>query len=423
MSLNALDVLAERGFVYQVSDEAGLRAALEAPITLYCGYDPSAGSLTVGHLVTIMALRHLQRYGHRAIALVGGGTGMVGDPSGKSEARPILSEEQIERNIAGVAQQLSHLVVEAGDGDGLVLNNAEWLRELKHIEFLRDIGRHFSVNEMLATETYRQRLETTGLSYLELSYRPLQGYDFLHLYRNYDCILQIGGSDQWSNILAGVDLIRRAERAQAFGMVTPLLTTASGAKMGKTEAGAVWLDPKLTSPYEFYQFWVNTEDADVERMLAIFTFLPMDEIRALGRLEGAEIREAKEVLAFKVTKIVHGEEAAREAQTAARALFGPSDSAGREALDAVPSTFIPLERLRAGVSVVELLAETGLCRSRSEARRLIEQGGAYVNDQRIASIDVIITEDHAGDGHILLRAGKKRYHRVDVMRDATHAEP
>ncbi|MFQ5596138.1 MAG: tyrosine--tRNA ligase, partial [Anaerolineae bacterium] len=231
---NALDVLAERGFVYQVSDEAGLRAALEEPITLYCGYDPSAGSLTVGHLLTIMAMRHLQRHGHRTIAVVGGGTGMIGDPTDKSEARPVLSEEQIEKNVAGVTQQLAYYLVDGGDGSALVLNNAEWLRELRHIEFLRDVGRHFSVNEMLATDTYRTRLESTGLSYLELSYRPLQGYDFLHLYRNYGCVLQIGGSDQWSNILAGVDLIRRAERQQAFGMVAPLLTTASGAKMGKT---------------------------------------------------------------------------------------------------------------------------------------------------------------------------------------------
>lgn len=413
---NALDVLTERGFVYQVSDEAGLRAALEQPVTLYCGYDPSAGSLTVGHLLTIMALRHLQRHGHRTIAVVGSGTGLIGDPTGKSEARPILSQKQIERNAEGVRRQLS-CYVDCGDGDALVLDNVEWLRELKHIDFLRDIGRHFSVNEMLATDTYRTRLETTGLSYLELGYRPLQGYDFLHLYRTYGCMLQIGGSDQWSNILAGVDLVRRAERQQVYGLVAPLLTTASGAKMGKTEAGAVWLDPDLTPPYDFYQFWINTDDADVERMLAIFTFLPTERVRELGRREGAEIREAKEILAFEATKIVHGEAAAREAQAASRALFGPT-TADEAVLEVIPSTPVDPERLQAGVPAVVLLEEVGLCRSRSEARRLIEQGGVYVNDRRIETIDAVINLDHVIDGHILLRAGKKRYHRVDVMRDA-----
>jgi protein-L-isoaspartate(D-aspartate) O-methyltransferase len=275
---------------------------------------------------------------------------------------------------------------------------------------------------MLATDTYRLRLETTGLSYLELSYRPLQGYDFLHLYRTYGCILQLGGSDQWSNILAGVDLIRRAERAQVFGMVAPLLTTASGAKMGKTEAGAVWLAPDLTPPYDFYQFWINTADADVERLLAFYTFLPMDEIRELGRLEGAAIREAKEVLAFEVTKIVHGEAAAREARAASRALFSTAPGADEGAVEAVPSTTIEAARLRAGVPAVVLLGEVGLCRSHSEARRLIGQGGAYVNDQRIDTLDAVITLNHATDGQILLRAGKKRYHRVVVIEDPQDQE-
>lgn len=417
---NAWDVLAERGFVYQVSDEAGLRAALEEPITLYCGYDPSAGSLTVGHLLTIMALRHLQQHGHRTIAVVGSGTGLIGDPTGKSEVRPILSQAQIERNAEGVRRQLSRYV-DCGTGDALVLDNVEWLRELKHIDFLRDIGRHFSVNEMLATDTYRTRLEKTGLSYLELGYRPLQGYDFLHLYRTYGCVLQIGGSDQWSNILAGVDLVRRAERRPVYGLVAPLLTTASGAKMGKTEAGAVWLDPDLTPPYDFYQFWVNVDDADVERLLALYTFLPMDEVRELGRLEGAEIREAKAVLAFEVTKTVHGEAAAREAQDASRVLFG-SPMADETALDAVPSTSINPERLRAGVPAVNLFVNTSLCTSRSEARRLIEQGGAYVNDDRIKTVDAVITLDDVIDGYILLRAGKKHYHRVSAARETLMRE-
>jgi tyrosyl-tRNA synthetase len=320
---NAYDVLAERGFVYHVTDERGLRAALSQRATIYCGFDPTAGSLTIGHLLQIMALRHLQQHGHRTIAVVGGGTGLVGDPSGKSEARPLLSQADIAANVAVVRQQLADYVG-AGQGEFVIVDNATWLHELNHISFLRDVGRHFNINEMLASETYRTRLDTTGLSYLELSYRPLQGYDFLHLHRTYNCICQIGGSDQWSNILAGVDLIRRAERQRVFGMVTPLITTASGAKMGKTESGAIWLDPELTSPYEFYQFWMNVDDADVEGLLALYTFLPLDRVRELGRFEGSDIRQAKEVLAYEATQTVHGPAAAMEARAAYRSpIFWP----------------------------------------------------------------------------------------------------
>ena len=406
---NVYDVLVERGFIYQVTDEAGLRQALERPLTLYCGYDPTAPSLQVGNLATIMMLVHLQQAGHRVIALVGGGTTLVGDPSHRTQSRPMLSREQIAANQVHIQEQLARFLDFSG-GRALMLNNADWLCQLNLIDFLRDIGRHFSVNEMLAAEAYRQRLEA-GLTFLEFSYRLLQAYDFLHLFRNWGCTLQVGGSDQWGNITAGVDLIRREESAQSFGLVIPLITTASGAKMGKTEAGTIYLSAERTSPYEFYQFWINTEDADVGRFLAVFTLLPMDKVRALAALPGAEIRQAKEVLAFEVTRLVHGEQAAAEARDASRALFG-GGAPQAAAAEAVPATAIPRERLEIGIPVVELFAETGLTRSRSDARRLLEQGGVYVNEERIDDVNAVVTASALRNGVILLRAGKKRYHRV-----------
>ena len=406
---NVYDVLVERGFIYQVTDEAALREALEGPLTLYCGYDPTAPSLQAGNLATIMLLMHMQRHGHRVIVLVGGGTTLIGDPSGRATARPILSPEVIAENQESIRQQLARFLDFSG-GRALMLNNADWLTQLNYIEFLREIGRHFSVNEMLAAEAYRQRLEA-GLTYLEFSYRLLQAYDFLYLYRNYGCVLQVGGSDQWGNITAGVDLIRREEGVQAFGLVIPLLTTSSGVKMGKTEAGTIYLAADRTSPYEFYQFWINTEDADVARFLAIFTLLPMEEVRRLGSLTGADLRLAKEVLAFEVTRLVHGERAAEEARAASQVLFGEGRPVGR-AVEAIPTTEVPLARLEAGIPIVELFAETGLTRSRSEARRLVEQGGVYVNDERIDDVDAVITAEALRDHTIFLRAGKKRYHRV-----------
>jgi tyrosyl-tRNA synthetase len=411
MMNNVYDVLAERGFIYQVTDEEGLREALERPLTLYVGYDPTGPSLQVGNLATIMLLVHMQRHGHRVITLVGGGTSMVGDPSGKTEARPILTAEEIAANQELIRRQLSRFL-NYGEGRALMLNNADWLASLNYIGFLRDIGRHFSVNEMLAAETYRQRLQT-GLSFLEFNYRLLQAYDFLYLYRNYDCILQAGGSDQWGNITAGVDLIRREEGVRAFGLVIPLITTASGAKMGKTELGTIYLSPERTSPYQLYQFWINTEDDDVERFLAVFTLLPMEEVRRLGALKGAEIRKAKEVLAYEVTRLVHGERAAQEARSASRALFGPGHLK-EVAAEAMPTTGIPASRLEAGIPVVELFAEVGLTRSRSEARRLLQQAGVYVNEERVDDVNALVTTADVQDGTILLRAGKKRYHRVVV---------
>jgi tyrosyl-tRNA synthetase len=404
---NAYDMLKARGFVEQVSDEEGLRAAMERPITFYIGYDPTAASLHVGSLLTIMALANLQRAGHRPIALMGGGTGMVGDPSGRTELRQMLTIEQIDANVQAIKAQMARFVDFTAD-KALMLNNADWLLPLNYIAFLRDIGRHFSVNRMLAAESYRQRLER-GLNFIEFNYQILQAYDFLYLYQQHGCTLQIGGNDQWGNIVAGIELIRRVEGGEAYALTFPLLTTSSGAKMGKTAQGAVWLDKDLFSPYDFYQFWVNTEDADVERFLKFYTFLPLEQIAELARLEGAEIRRAKEVLAYEVTRLTHGESEAEGAREAARQLFG-----GEGAGDAVPTTALAESLLRAGLTAAELFERVGLVTSRSEARRLIQQGGATINGDKVEAVDALVTLDRLVDGALLLRAGKKRYHRVTV---------
>ena len=379
---NVFDTLQARGFVEQVSDEEGLRARLEAPLTCYVGYDPTASSLHVGNLFTIMALAHLQRHGHRPIAIVGGGTGMIGDPSGKSEMRQLLTPERIEENLQAIKGQIGR-VVDFSEDKALIINNAEWLLELNYIAFLREIGRHFSVNRMLAAESYKMRMET-GLSFIEFNYQLLQAYDFLHLYRTHGCVLQMGGNDQWGNILAGVDLIRRLEGAESYALTFPLLTTSSGAKMGKTAKGAVWLDAERMSPYDFYQFWINTADADVDRFLNIYTFLPLEQIAELGRLQGAETRKAKQVLAYEVTQLIHGVDAADKARDASRALFGAG------ANDAsVPTTQLTVEEIGEGLDVATLFQKAGLCRSRSEARRLVQQGGAYIDDEKVADLDAV----------------------------------
>jgi tyrosyl-tRNA synthetase len=422
---SSFDLLVERGFVHQSSNDEALRAALRRPITLYNGYDATATSLHIGHLITIMMLSHLQQAGHRPIAVIGGGTTMVGDPSGKTESRPMLSRDEIGRNAEAIKRQLGHYV-DFDAGRALMVDNADWLLELRYVDFLREIGRHFSVNQLLQHETYRERLQGSGLSFIELNYALVQAYDFLHLYREYDCRLQTGGSDQWFNILAGTELIRRAEGGEAFALVTPLLATASGAKMGKTAAGAVWLDPARTSPYDFYQYWVNVEDADVGRFLRIFTFLPEDEIRCLESLEGAELRAAKEVLAFEVTSLRDGKAEAEKARAAARALFGPRtqtvEVSGVESraqvgtptvtLDAVPTTAVPRGRLIEGLDVSELLVLGELAGSRREAVRLIEQGGVSLGDRRVASATERVTTHDVGPDGLLLRVGRKRYRRV-----------
>jgi len=404
---NIYDIFKERGFIEGVTDEDGLRDLLGSKkVTCYIGFDPTAASLHIGSLIPIMSLVHMQQAGHRPIALVGGGTVLVGDPSGKTEMRKLLTPEEVAQNAAGLKKQLS-TYLDFSEDKALLLNNADWLVPLNYIEFLRDIGRHFSVNRMLTAESYRARMEV-GLNFVEFNYMLLQAYDFLHLYREYGCLLQMGGSDQWGNIVAGADLIRRVEGGVAYGMTFPLITTASGDKMGKTAQGAVWLDSALTAPYDYYQYWINTDDRDVERFLALFTLLPLEEVRRYGRLSGADLREAKEVLAFEATKITHGEAEAIKARETSRTAFG---NEGGD-LEAMPTTAVEKKRLEEGITAYELFAATGLCTSRGDAKRLISQGGAYINGKRLQDIDEIIAERHVREGAIILRAGKKRYHRV-----------
>ena len=405
-----LEELKERGFYQQSTHPEEMAERLEKDrACCYIGFDPTADSMHVGHLIPLMGLAHMQRGGHRIIALMGGGTAMISDPSGKTEIRKMLTEEQLRSNIEGMLPEFERFL--DFREDAVMVNNAEWLRDLNYIDFLRDIGRHFSVNRMLSFETYKLRLDS-GLSFLEFNYQLLQAYDFLELNRRYDCILQMGGDDQWANIISGTDLIRRVERKDAFGWTYPLLTTSSGKKMGKTEKGAVWLDPKRTSPYEYYQYWINTEDDDVQRFLSLFTFLPMNEVRELGKLSGADIRKAKQRLAFETTAIVHGRENAHQAQLAADSLFSSSKSTAGEDKSNMPSTIIDPERISVGLGIFDIFLETGLCKSKGEARRLQAQGGVYVNDQRIDDPEFCLEESDLQNREILLRAGKKRYHRL-----------
>ena len=437
---NVYDILEERGFIEQSTEAAACRQLLENPSTCYIGFDPTAPSLHVGSLLPIMSLAHMQRCGHRPIALVGGGTALVGDPSGKTEMRQMLSREEIDANGEKLKVQLSRFI-DFEAGRAMLVNNADWLAPLNYIEFLRDIGRHFSVNRMLSAESYKMRLET-GLSFIEFNYMLLQAYDFLLLFDDYDCHIQMGGSDQWGNIVAGVDLVRRMRQKTVYGITFPLITTASGEKMGKTAQGAVWLDSELTSPYEYYQYWINTEDQDVARFLAYFTFLPMEEIRAIEGFQGADLNLVKTVLAYEVTSITHGDAAASAAQAESEEMFGareipgdllPSSTVGRVikvdvsdvvsvtsvskvdiSVSSIPTTIVAENRLRSGIPAFELFAEVGLCSSRGEARRLIKQGGGYINGRRIETFDERATLDQLVKGEILLRAGKKKYHRIQV---------
>lgn len=425
---NLIDILQERGFIEQTTHENELRDYLESEdVTCYIGFDPTASSLHVGSLVPIMSLAHMQNCGHRPIALIGGGTGLVGDPSGKTEMRQLLTAQMVEANALGIKKQLSRFL-DFSDGNALMLNNAEWLTKLEYIPFLRDFGRHFSVNRMLKAESYKMRLESEeGLNFIEFNYMLLQAYDFMELYDQFGCRLQMGGSDQWGNIVAGVELVRRVRQKTVFGITFPLVTTSSGEKMGKTAQGAVWLAPDRTSPYEYYQYWINTDDRDVARFLALFTFLPMSEIRKVEKLSGAELNSAKQVLAFETTRLAHGKEEAMQAYQASASMFGarvvpeeimPSSTIPRQAWDsedtAVPHSCIKMDQLKAGVPAFKIFHQAGLAGSRGAARRLIEQGGAYVNDQRIASFDQLITENDINDMEILLRSGKKRYHKIRV---------
>jgi tyrosyl-tRNA synthetase len=425
--MNVYDVFEQRGFVEQVTDQKDLYERLEnEKVTCYIGFDPTATSLHIGSLVPIMALVHLQAHGHRPIVLIGGGTGLIGDPSGKTEMRQILTREKIDYNASCLQQQLARYL-DFGPGKATMLNNAEWLTKLNYIEFLRDIGRHFSVNKMLAAESYRIRLEK-GLNFIEFNYMLLQAYDFLYLYQNQGCTVQMGGNDQWGNMLAGSDLIRRVEGKAAHSMTFPLLTTSAGHKMGKTEKGTVWLDAQLTSPYEYYQYWVNTEDADVEKFLSLFTFLPIEEIRHVRLFKDHQMNMAKAVLAFEATKITHGEEEAVAAWKASVQAFHvrpveaglfPSSTIPRQGqtsdLSAMPAQEKSRQDLEKGIAAYQLFQETGLCASKGEARRLIEQGGAYVNDRQVSVFDEKITlADGTAEGHIHLRKGKKTHFLIVI---------
>ena len=430
---NIIDILYERGFIENTTHDKELSRYLENEnVTCYIGFDPTASSLHVGSLVPLMSLAYMQKHGYRPIALIGGGTGLVGDPSGKTETRQLLNSEIIEENICGIKEQISRFI-DFSEGKAILLNNADWLTELKYIPFLRDIGKHFSVNRMIKAESYKMRLEAEeGLNFIEFNYMLLQAYDFLKLFDKYGCRLQLGGSDQWGNIVAGIDLVRRMRHETAFGIISPLITTSNGEKMGKTAKGAVWLDPKRTMPYDYYQYWINTDDRDVARFLALFTFLPMVEIKKIEKLSGADLNSAKTVLAFEATLIAHGDKEALKAYHSAQTDFGPrpvpkeilpSSSIPRMVTvdlkteiiaDSTPCTYIDEDQLKTGIPAFKLYHMVGLANSGGAARRLIAQGGAYLNGERLELFDYLITDSDFDNMEILLRAGKKRFHKLKV---------
>lgn len=426
---NALHVLKERGFIEATTHEQELEDYLSTgDASCYIGFDPTASSLHIGSLVPIMSLAHMQRTGNRPIALVGGGTGLVGDPSGKTEMRQLLTPELVIENAQGIKQQLARFI-DFGEGKARLVNNADWLTKIEYIPFLRDIGRHFSVNRMIKAESYRMRLESEeGLNFIEFNYMLLQAYDYLCLFDQYGCRIQMGGSDQWGNIVAGLDLVRKMRQETVFGITFPLITTSSGAKMGKTAQGAVWLDPNRTAPYDYYQYWINTDDRDVSRFMALFTFLPMQEIKALEKMTGADLNAAKSVLAYEATLLAHGEAEAVKAYQAAADMFGarripdnllPSSTIPREAIqksdDSVPQSEMPRVEFEAGIPAFKLFHEVGLASSGGAARRLIAQGGAYLNDQRVPSFDYLISDRDAVEAEIVLRSGKKKYHKIKLI--------
>ena len=405
--MHILDVLKERGFIAQTTFEDELYKQLEEPTTFYVGFDPTADSLHIGHYIPIMAMAHMQRAGHKPIALMGGGTAMIGDPSGKTDMRKMMTTETIDNNVECIKEQMSRFL-DFGEGKAIIVNNGDWLRNLNFIEFMRDIGSMFSVNTMLRADCYKARMESeNGLSFLEFTYMLMQSYDFLELFKRYGCRLEMGGNDQWSNMLGGADLVRRKEQEKAFACTFQLLLTHDGRKMGKTEKGALWLDPNKCSPFDFYQYWRNVDDKDVEKCLGLLTFLPMDEVRRLGALEGAEINEAKKVLAFEVTKLVHGEEEAKKAADAALALFaGGANSAN------VPSLTLTADDLAADARISTMLVKSGLCKSQTDARNQIKAGAVYAADEKVTDMAAVVTAEMIGQDGLLLRKGKKGYVRL-----------
>ena len=407
---NVFDTLMERGFIEQTTHEKEIRELLEKEkVTFYIGFDPTADSLHVGHFVTVMAMSHMQKAGHRPIALLGGGTGMVGDPSGKTDMRKMLTPEIIKHNVNCFKKQLSRFITFDND-QAIIVDNGDWLLNLNYVDFLREVGVHFSVNRMLTAECFKQRLEK-GLSFLEFNYMLMQSYDFLELYRKFGCKLELGGNDQWSNILGGVELVRRLHGDTAFGMTFSLLTNSEGKKMGKTENGAVWLDAEKTSPYDFYQYWRNVADADVRKCMCLLTFLPMDEINTLCNVEGAAINEAKARLAFEITKIVHGEEEATKAQEAAKAAF-----AGKGASGSLPTTDLSADLFTEGLDIISLLVDhTKIVATRSEARRLLDQKGIKLDGKPVEAIDFKVTADLFTDNALMIQKGKKVFHQVNLV--------
>lgn len=407
---NVFDTLMERGFIEQTTHEKEIRELLEKEkVTFYIGFDPTADSLHVGHFVTVMAMSHMQKAGHRPIALLGGGTGMVGDPTGKTDMRKMLTPEIIKHNVNCFKKQLSRFITFDND-QAIIVDNGDWLLNLNYVDFLREVGVHFSVNRMLTAECFKQRLEK-GLSFLEFNYMLMQSYDFLELYRKFGCKLELGGNDQWSNILGGVELVRRLHGDTAFGMTFSLLTNSEGKKMGKTENGAVWLDAEKTSPYDFYQYWRNVADADVRKCMCLLTFLPMDEINTLCNVEGAAINEAKARLAFEITKIVHGEEEATKAQDAAKAAF-----AGKGASGSLPTTDLSADLFTDGLDIISLLVDhTKIVATRSEARRLLDQKGIKLDGKPVEAIDFKVTTDLFTDNALMIQKGKKVFHQVNLV--------
>ena len=403
---NVLDELMERGYIKQFTHEDETRELLEKEkITFYIGFDPTADSLHVGHFIAMMFMAHMQRAGHRPIALIGGGTAMVGDPSGKTDMRAMLTKEQIESNVEAIKKQMERFI-DFSDDKALIVNNADWLLKLNYVDFLREVGVHFSVNRMLTAECFKQRLEK-GLSFLEFNYMLMQGYDFYELNQKYDCKMQLGGDDQWSNMIAGVELVRRKAQKQAMAMTCTLLTNSQGQKMGKTVGGALWLDPNKTSPFDFYQYWRNVDDADVKKCLMLLTFVPVEEINEITNVEGAAINEAKKRLAFEITKLVHGEEEALKAKSAAEALFS-----GGVDMSNVPTVTISKEKL--GSTLLDIIAETKIVPSKSEGRRLMQQNGLSLNGEKVTDVTKTLEEADFKDGFALIKRGKKNYHKIEI---------
>ncbi len=406
---SVFDVLKERGFIAQITHEEEVKKLLsEEKVTFYIGFDPTADSLHIGHFLQLMVMAHMQQAGHVPIVLIGGGTAMVGDPTGKNDMRKMMTREIVKQNSDSFKTQISKFI-DFSDNKAIMVDNGDWLMELNYVQFLRDVGVHFSVNRMLTAECFKSRMEK-GLTFLEFNYMLMQSYDFLVLNKKYGCKMQLGGDDQWSNILGGINLVRKSEGKDVYGMTFTLLTTSEGKKMGKTENGAIWLDPAKTTPYEFYQYWRNIADNDVENCLALMTFLPMDEVRRLGALKDAGINEAKAVLAYEVTKIVHGEEEAKKAKEAAEAIFG-----GKGQSDSIPFVEIKSADLEAGIKIIDLLMIAGLTPSKSEARRAVQQGGVLLNDNKVTEFDYTVGTNDLVNGEMMLQKGKKNFVKVKIV--------